>query len=155
MSKAQRLFPPACQVPFPKPSVSHTRESSPVVHLWERGCPIWLCETSVCLTPPVCTVVQMGTFSRHGQAPAHPPPHHPSSPWPGICPGLHALQLCTVPPSLTVLSAPHTSSVFISPWGKQPEEKTMSQALGTSSVREEVIHISRRDGYRVGRREMD
>lgn len=66
--------------PLPPPSVSYTRESSPVVHLQERGYPIQLCEPSVHLTMPVCAVMQMGMFSGCGQAPAHPLQQQPSTP---------------------------------------------------------------------------
>lgn len=147
MSKVQRLCPPTCQVPFPKPSVSHTHESSPVVHLWERGCPIWLCEPSARLTQPVCTVVQMGTpVYPHIILQAH-----------GLAFALVSMLFSSVLfPQASLSSLHHMPALCPSPhWGKQPEEKTVSQTLGTSSVRGEVIHISSRDGYRVGRREMD
>lgn len=49
----------------------------------------------------------------------------------------------------------HAYSVPISLWGKQPEEITVSQAFGTSSVRGEATHVTAGMVYNVGRRELD
>lgn len=94
--------------------------------------------------------MQMGIFSGRGQAPARLPQNHPSAPWPGIRPGLHAAQ-----PSLPALPPPQACSVPISLWGEQPEEETCEPALGTSSVRGEETQIAAGMVYCVGRRELD
>ena len=78
---------------------------------------------------------------KKGDFPSHPPPHlaKQQSSFQG-----------GVPPTPPL----HAYSVPISLWGKQPEEITVSQAFGTSSVRGEATHVTAGMVYHVGRREL-